>query len=288
MSNPPLPIVRTVRELRAYVGRWRNQNQSIGLAPTMGALHDGHMTLISTLRQRCHRTVASVFVNPRQFNLADDLAGYPRDEAGDAEKLAAAGCDLLFAPSVEVMYPEGHATTVTMTGLAEPLEGERRPGHFNGVCTVVSKLLLQCLPDAAAFGEKDYQQLMVVKRLVADLDMPIEIISVPTAREEDGLAMSSRNARLTMEERVIAGQLNVILRDCVARLEAGDQVITTLVKAERAIFKAGFKEIDYLALRGAEDFMPVASPIIRRPTRLLAAVTIGDVRLLDNFAIHPR
>lgn len=287
MTSSAPPIVRTIRELRTHVARWRNQGITVGFAPTMGALHDGHLELIRALQKRCDRTIASIFVNPKQFGPAEDFERYPRTEEADAELLGSAGCDLIYAPTREVMYPDGHATAVSVTGVAEPLEGERRPQFFNGVATVVTKLLLQGLPDVAAFGEKDYQQLQVVKRLVKDLDMPVDILPVPTVREEDGLAMSSRNAYLSPEERIVASRLNIILFDAARSLEGGAQIMTTLVKMERLIFKGGFRDIDYVAIRGAEDFLPIASPIVRRPARLLAAVWVGQTRLIDNVAVNP-
>ena len=280
-----LPIARTVRELRTHVARWRNQNLTVGFAPTMGALHDGHLELVRALQRRCDRTIASIFVNPKQFAAHEDLDRYPRNEAGDAAMLAGVGCDLIYAPTREVMYPDGHSTSVSVAGISEPLEGEARPHFFGGVATVVTKLLLQCLPDVAAFGEKDYQQLLVIKRMVRDLDMPVEILAVPTLREADGLAMSSRNAYLSKEERIIASRLNLILREAVEQLESGANIMTTLVKIERQIFKSGFRQIDYVAIRGDEDFLPIASPIVRRPARLLVAVWAGETRLIDNVAV---
>jgi pantoate--beta-alanine ligase len=285
MYDTALPVARTVRELRTHVARWRNQNLTVGFAPTMGALHDGHLELIRALKDRCDRTIASIFVNPRQFAAHEDLDRYPRDEAGDSDKLASVGCDLLYAPPREVMYPDGHSTSVAVVGVSEPLEGEARPHFFNGVATVVTKLLLQCLPDVAAFGEKDYQQLLVIKRMVRDLDMPVEILAVPTLRERDGLALSSRNAYLSPQERIVAARLNVILREAVEQLESGANIMTTLVKVERQIFKAGFRQIDYVAIRGGEDFLPIASPIVRRPARLLTAVWAGETRLIDNMPV---
>lgn len=282
-----IPIVRSVRDLRIYVARWRNAGQTIGFVPTMGALHEGHLSLVRQMKGRCDRVVASIFVNPRQFAPHEDLATYPRDEAGDAAKLESATCDLLYAPDVEAIYPDGHATAVHVGGPAQGLEADRRPHFFSGVATVVSKLLLQSLPDAAAFGEKDFQQLMVIRRMVADLDLPVEIVGVPTVREPDGLAMSSRNAYLDAHERMVAGRLNGILRDAVDALAAGQWVSQTLVKVERKLFDAGFAEIDYVAVRSADDFTPIASPIIRRPARLLCAVSVGKTRLLDNFPIAP-
>jgi pantoate--beta-alanine ligase len=201
MPNSPLPIVRTVAELRAQVAGWRKAGQRVGLVPTMGALHEGHLSLVRLAREHAERVVVSVFVNPTQFSPNEDFDAYPRDEAHDAGLLAGVGCDLLFAPGVAEMYPPGFATTVTVAGVSEPLDGTARPGHFVGVATIVSKLLNQCGPDVAVFGEKDYQQLQVIRRLARDLDLPVEIVGGPTARAEDGLALSSRNAYLSAAER---------------------------------------------------------------------------------------
>jgi pantoate--beta-alanine ligase len=287
MTGKPLPIARTLRELRMQVARWRTANLSVGFVPTMGALHDGHLSLVRLIKARFDVAVASIFVNPKQFAENEDLATYPRDEAGDAAKLASAGCDLLYAPSAEVMYPPGHATMVSMGGPAQGLEADARPHFFSGVCTVVTKLMLQCLPDAAAFGEKDFQQLMVIRRLAADLDLPVEVLAGETLREPDGLAMSSRNVYLSADERRVAGMLNAILAAAVAELEAGQWVSQTLVKVERRIFDAGFADIDYVAVRSDEDFSVIASPIVRRPARLLAAVRLGKTRLIDNLPVRP-
>ncbi|MDZ4372695.1 MAG: pantoate--beta-alanine ligase, partial [Phenylobacterium sp.] len=185
-----LPIVRTITELRDSVRAWRSEGLRIGFVPTMGALHEGHLSLVRLAGSRADRVIASVFVNPTQFGPHEDFDAYPRDEARDAALLAEAGCDLLYAPSVAEMYPAGAATTVTVSGVSEPLDGQARPGHFAGVATVVTKLLNQCAPDIAVFGEKDYQQLQVIRRLVADLDIPVEVVGGPTARAEDGLALS--------------------------------------------------------------------------------------------------
>jgi pantoate--beta-alanine ligase len=285
MTETALPIARTVRDLRAQIARWRNQNETVGLIPTMGALHAGHISLVSAVKARCDRAVATLFVNPRQFAPGEDFTSYPRDEAADAELLAEAGCDLLYAPEPAAMYPPRHATSVVVSDVAEPLEGEARPHFFIGVATVVTKLLMQALPDVAIFGEKDYQQLLVIRRLALDLDIPVQIVSGPTVREEDGLAMSSRNAYLSPQARTIAGRLNAILKEAVAALEAGAEIMGVLVRVERALFKAGFDGIDYIAVRGAEDFLPIASPIVRRSARLLAAVRLGDVRLIDNMPV---
>lgn len=281
-----LPIVRTVADLRAAVAAWRREGLAVGLVPTMGALHAGHLSLVTLIKSRHDRCVASLFVNPRQFAAHEDLGRYPRDEAGDAAMLAGVGCDLLFAPPTEVMYPPGFATSVTVDGVSAPLEGEKRPQFFGGVATVVSKLLLQCLPDAAAFGEKDFQQLLVIRKMTADLDIPVEILAGPTVREPDGLAMSSRNAYLSPDERAIAGKLNVILRAAIIMIEAGGAVAPALAKAEADIRAAGFTSIDYVALHDEIRFAKISTPTLTVPARLLAAVQLGGTRLIDNFAVR--
>ncbi|HQR91263.1 MAG TPA: pantoate--beta-alanine ligase, partial [Caulobacter sp.] len=214
-------IVRTVAELRAQVGAWKAAGDPVALIPTMGALHEGHLTLVKLGQTRARRTVASVFVNPRQFAPHEDFDAYPRGEAADAEKLASAGCDLMFAPSAAEMYAPGFSTAISVSGVSEPLEGAARPQFFGGVATVVAKLLIQCQADYAVFGEKDYQQLQVIKRLVRDLDLPVEIISAPTARAEDGLALSSRNAYLSADERQIAAALPKALRSAAQAVAEG-------------------------------------------------------------------
>jgi len=281
-----LPIVRTVADLRAAVATFRREGLTIGLVPTMGALHAGHLSLVTLIKDRCDRCVASLFVNPRQFAAHEDLDRYPRNEAGDAAMLRAAGCDLLFAPPTEAMYPSGFSTSVTVGGVSAPLEGEKRPQFFGGVATVVSKLLLQALPDAAAFGEKDFQQLLVIRKLVADLDIPVEIIAGETVREPDGLAMSSRNAYLTADERRAAGKLNTILREAVATIEAGGFIAPALARAEADILAAGFASIDYVALHDESTFLRVEAQRLEVPARLLAAAQLGATRLIDNFAVR--
>lgn len=281
-----LPVVRTVAELRAVVAAWRRDGLTVGLVPTMGALHAGHLSLVTLIKRRCDRCVASLFVNPKQFAAHEDLGRYPRDEAGDAALLAGVGCDLLFAPPTEVMYPPGFATSVAVDGVSAPLEGEKRPQFFGGVATVVSKLLLQCLPDAAAFGEKDFQQLLVIRKMVADLDIPVEILAGETVREADGLAMSSRNAYLSADERAIAGKLNVILREAITTIEAGGPITPALAAAEAQIRAAGFTSIDYVALHDETALVRIATPTLTVPARLLAAVQLGGTRLIDNMAVR--
>ena len=284
MSQLPLPVVRTSAELRARVRDWKRRGEAVGLVPTMGALHDGHLSLVRRAKQDAPRTVASVFVNPTQFAPTEDFAAYPRDEAHDAELLASVGCDLLYAPSVEQMYPAGDSTTISVSGVSEPLEGAFRPTHFAGVATVVAKLLIQAEPDIAVFGEKDYQQLQVIRRLVADLDLPVQIIGAPTIRDQDGLARSSRNAYLSEAEREIAGRLNVILRDAATAAADGADVAAVEAEAEAAIIAAGFDSVDYLAIRAAADLSPFGGRV-EGEARILVAARLGRTRLIDNMAL---
>ena len=283
MAPPPLPVTREVAGLRAAVAAWRRQGLSVGLAPTMGALHEGHLSLVRAAKARCDRVVASLFVNPRQFAPHEDFERYPRDEAGDARLLGGAGCDLLYAPDRAAMYPAGFATSVIVTDVSTPLEGEFRPHFFGGVATVVAKLLLQCLPDAAFFGEKDYQQLLVIRRLARDLDIPVEIVGCETVREPDGLAMSSRNAYLSGEERRVAAQLNVVMRDTIRAVRAGQTINTAEAEAGRRLVGAGFSGVDYVAIRNADTLAPIAD--LTAPARILAAAWLGKTRLIDNMAV---
>lgn len=281
----PLSIVRTVADLRAQVAAWRQAGETVGLVPTMGALHSGHLSLVTLAKTKAQRVVASVFVNPTQFAPHEDFDAYPRNEAKDASLLESAGCDLLFAPSVAEMYAPGFSTTVTVSGVSEPLDGAARPGHFAGVATVVSKLLLQCGPDLAVFGEKDYQQLQVIKRLVADLDIPVEVIGAPTARAEDGLALSSRNAYLTPAEREAAPSLAAALRDAVDRLRSGTPVDRVENTGHAAMERAGFSRIDYFEVRDASTLAKLGPGPITGPARILAAGILGKTRLIDNMAV---
>ncbi|CAN7295997.1 pantoate--beta-alanine ligase [Phenylobacterium sp. LjRoot219] len=285
MSQSPLPIVRTVAELRAQVRAWRAAGQRVGFTPTMGALHEGHLSLVKLARAQADRVVVSVFVNPTQFGPNEDFDAYPRSEARDAELLAGAGCDLLYAPTVAEMYPPGFATTVTVTGVTEPLDGQARPGHFAGVATVVCKLLNQCGPDVAVFGEKDYQQLQVIRRMVRDLDLPVEIVGAPTARADDGLALSSRNAYLTAAERESAPALARALQAAGARLRAGDPVAEVEAEAVAALAAAGFGKVDYVEVRAAADLSRLGPGPIDAPARILAAAFHGKTRLIDNMAV---
>ncbi|MES2343791.1 MAG: pantoate--beta-alanine ligase [Pseudomonadota bacterium] len=281
----PLAIVRTVADLRAQVAAWRAAGETVGLVPTMGALHEGHLSLITLAKSRAQRAVASVFVNPTQFAPHEDFDAYPRDEARDAALLEGAGCDLLFAPTVAEMYAPGFSTTVTVAGVSEPLDGAARPGHFAGVATVVSKLLLQCGPDIAVFGEKDYQQLQVIKRLVADLNIPVEVIGAPTARAPDGLALSSRNVYLTAAEREIAPSLAAALVDAIERLRKGTPVERVEATGRAALERAGFGRIDYFEVRDAASLAHLGPGPLEGPARILAAAVLGKTRLIDNMAV---
>jgi pantoate--beta-alanine ligase len=274
--------VRELSSLREAVAAFRAASERVALVPTMGALHAGHMALVEAARGAGVRVVASIFVNPKQFGANEDLSRYPRREAGDARMLADAGCDLLWAPPVEVMYPDGFATNISVSGVSEHWDGAARPGHFDGVATVVAKLLNQVTPDAAYFGEKDWQQLAVVRRLVADLDMGVEIVGVPTQREDDGLALSSRNIYLLPEERAAAVALPRALGVAAKAIGRGDDPVDALAQARAALEQAGF-EVDYVALADAETLAP--DPVPGRPRRLLAAARLGSTRLIDNVAV---
>lgn len=279
-----LPIVTTKAELRSAIANWRAKGERVGLVPTMGALHAGHLSLIDVARRRVQRTVATIFVNPKQFGANEDFGAYPRDEASDAEKLAGAGCDLLYAPSVGEIYPEGFATNVHVSGVTEGLCGATRSGHFDGVATVVTKLLLQARPDVAVFSEKDYQQLLTIKRLVGDLDIDVEIVDAPIVREADGLAMSSRNRYLSAEERQVAAALPRTLRHIAESLaKSGDNISKPLQDGRETLRAAGFTRIDYIEVRDADTLAPLNR--VRGNARIFAAAIIGRTRLIDNMPI---
>jgi pantoate--beta-alanine ligase len=273
--------VRTLDALRAALAGFRAAGARVALVPTMGALHAGHMALVEAARVEGTRVVASIFVNPKQFGPNEDLARYPRQEAEDAAMLAGVGCDLLWAPAVEVMYPAGFASGVSVGGgLTDVLDGAARPGHFDGVATVVAKLFAQARPDIAYFGEKDWQQLAVVRRMAIDLDTGVEVVGVPTVREADGLALSSRNAYLSAEERERALVLPRALSAAAAAIAGGD-VGAALGEARAALARAGFV-VDYVELVDAGS---LGKPVAGRARRLLAAARIGGTRLIDNMAI---
>ncbi|WP_298744484.1 pantoate--beta-alanine ligase [uncultured Brevundimonas sp.] len=283
-DTPDLPVVRTVAALRETVSGWKRRGFTIGFVPTMGALHEGHLALVREARERSDRVVASVFVNPAQFAAHEDLDAYPRQEAGDAELLAGAGCALLYAPAVEEMYPADATTTISVGAPAEGLEGACRPQMFGGVALVVAKLLNQVQPQVAVFGEKDYQQLIVVRRLVRDLDLPVEIVGSPTVRDGHGLALSSRNAYLTGEQLEVARRLNGVLAEAGARASAGEPVAAIETAARAALLGAGFGHVDYVAVRRAADLGEFPGGTVDGPARVLAAAWLGRTRLIDNMA----
>jgi pantoate--beta-alanine ligase len=282
-----METLKRVADLRRAVSSWRARSETIGLVPTMGALHAGHMALVARARATCARVVVSIFVNPTQFGPGEDLATYPRDEAGDLEKLAGAGVDVVFAPGVAEMYPEGFATSVRVKGMTEGLCGAFRPVHFEGVATIVTKLLLQVSPDVAFFGEKDYQQLRMIERLARDLDIPVRIAGVATVREADGLALSSRNQYLSESERRVAPLLYRTLcsvADKLAAKNAGAAEIAAVAELAKAeLLAAGFAKVDYFEVRDAQTLAPIAT--LARPARLLAAVRLGKTRLIDNVPL---
>ena len=281
MSNPR--IVTSIAELRGVVAGWRKGGARIGLVPTMGALHDGHLSLVRETQSRAARTIASIFVNPAQFAPHEDFDRYPRDLTSDAAKLGSVGLDLIFAPPVAEMYPAGFATALSVGGPSAGLETDFRPHFFGGVATVVAKLLIAAMPDIAVFGEKDYQQLLVIRRLTADLGLPIEIVGAPIVREADGLAMSSRNAYLSAAERKIAGQMNAVLKAATFNVRAGNAVAAAERMAAEAMLKAGFDSVDYVAIRDAATLETVET--LERPARILAAAKIGATRLIDNMSV---
>jgi pantoate--beta-alanine ligase len=286
MARQAMAVARTIAALRQAVAGWRAAGERVGLVPTMGAIHAGHLALVTAARASCQRVVATLFVNPKQFGPREDFAAYPRDEAADFAAFRTAGVDLVFAPSVEEMYAPGFVTNIQIGGVADQLEGAHRRGHFDGVATVVTKLLLQALPDVACFGEKDYQQLTIVRRLVRDLDIPVRIDGVPTLREPDGLALSSRNVYLTSAERQAAPALYRMLRDIAAALaEASVRPGEVLARGLVGLRAAGF-DPDYLELRDAETLAPLTA--LDRPARLLAAARLGRTRLIDNIAVTPK
>jgi pantoate--beta-alanine ligase len=281
----PLATARTVAALRRSVTHWKRRGDAIALVPTMGALHAGHLALVARARRLARRTIVSLFVNRKQFGPQEDFNKYPRDEGADRAKLRAAGVDLIYAPAEEQIYPPDFATAVTVSGLADRLDGGHRPGHFAGVATVVAKLLIEAQADFACFGEKDYQQLQIVKRMVADLDIPTRIIAVPTVRDPDGLALSSRNAYLTPDERALAPTLHRTLLDTRERIAAGMSIEDAKALGTADLTMAGFGGVDYLDVCDAETLEPLGR--LDRPARILVAAWLGRARLIDNEALMP-
>ncbi len=280
-----MQLIRDLTSLRDALFSLRSGGGRVALVPTMGALHEGHMSLVRVAQREADHVVVSIFVNPTQFAPHEDFEAYPRQEARDAAILEAAGVAVLWAPPVAEMYPVGFATSISVSGVSGPLEGAHRPGHFDGVATVVCKLFCQVGPDVALFGEKDYQQLAVIRRMVRDLDLPVEVVGVPTARAEDGLALSSRNAYLSEAERRQAAGLPAAMREGVTRLEAGDAVDVVLAGIRARLEQAGFDPVDYVELADAATLAPVRS--LAAPARLLVAARLGKTRLIDNFHVGP-
>ena len=277
-------ITRTESEIRAEVARWRGAGEKVALVPTMGALHEGHLSLIDFARTFASRIVVSIFVNPTQFGEGEDFETYPRTWDQDIAMLTERGVDAVYAPTAKTMYPNGFATSITVEGPALELETDHRPHFFSGVATVVSKLLLGVLPDFAVFGEKDYQQLLVIKQMVRDLQIPCQIEGAPTVREADGLAMSSRNAYLTDEERPLAAKLHATLQDCAKEIREGKNPEKACNQAVDTFNKFGFS-VDYLTLRDA-DTLAALKTVKDQKLRLLVAAQLGKPRLIDNIAVN--
>jgi len=279
-----LPTRRTVAALREAVRAWRQAGLRVALVPTMGFLHQGHLSLVRLGKAKADRVVASLFVNPTQFAPSEDFDAYPRDEPRDAALLASAGCDLLYAPSVAEMYPDGFDTTVSVKRVSGPMDGEARPIHFAGVAAIVAKLLIQATPDIAIFGEKDFQQLLVIKRMARDLDLPVDILGAPTVREPDGLALSSRNVYLTAGERAVAPRLHAALKTAAAALQDGMPVQAVEARGYAALIEAGFGPVDYFDVRDAETLARLGpGPLGGANARVFVAARLGRARLIDNW-----
>ncbi|MEO1531235.1 MAG: pantoate--beta-alanine ligase [Pseudomonadota bacterium] len=282
-----METVRTVSALRTHVSAWRRSGERVALTPTMGALHDAHLSLVRLARSQADRVVASIFVNPTQFGPGEDFESYPRDEARDAGMLADAGCDLLFAPDASEMYPPGFATEVRVLGLTDVLCGAARPGHFDGVAQVVTKLLNQAWADSAIFGEKDWQQLAIIRRLARDLDISTEIVGAPILREQDGLAMSSRNRYLAPEERAVAGTLHAVLTEAAERSRDGCPAADASADAAVQLRNAGFGSVDYIEFRDGVSLQPLDHVSGEDNARVFGAAHLGRARLIDNVPVWP-
>lgn len=277
-------IIRTLTELRALTKTWHRAGETIGAVPTMGALHDGHLSLAHAARKDCDRVIVTIFVNPKQFNSEDDLKNYPRTEQEDARKLTPIGVDVVYVPDADQIYPDGFCTNVSLSGLTDVLCGAHRRGHFDGVATVVTKLFTQTSADFAYFGEKDFQQLQVVTRLAADLDIPVTVVGCPTIREEDGLAMSSRNLLLSDRSRIWAPRLHEEMQTLADAARAGKDFGAARNEAIERLKAANFTDIDYLEMRAIDDLSLVTDA--KRPARLFAAAWLAGVRLIDNIAVY--
>ena len=278
-----IEIVRTISELRSKVSSWRKNGFSIGLVPTMGALHDGHFSLVKHSINTTDKTIATLFVNPKQFGPNEDLTIYPRDESGDVEALDALGVDLLFAPSLAEVYPVDFTTEISVPGIGDVMEGTFRPGFFIGVATVVAKLLIQSLPDRAFFGEKDLQQLYIIRKMVTDLDIPVEIVGCPIIREPDGLALSSRNVYLSADERLYATELYKVLNEISQRALNGKQISILVKDAKTRLLNSGFLKVDYLSVCNTQNFQQM--DYLVKPAYVIGAAWVGETRLIDNIQI---
>ncbi len=283
MQKSEMKIIRTAGELSQQVRAWKADGHRVGLVPTMGALHHGHLSLVEAIAAKADKIIVSIYVNPTQFGEGEDLSAYPRDEAADCKALMTTPCDLIYAPSSDEMYPDGYATTPLVPELTHILEGLARPGHFDGVATVVTKLFAQSDADIAIFGEKDYQQLALIRRFVRDLNLPVEIMGGKLIRESDGLAASSRNRYLNVAERQLAGKLNGILLQAIDSLHAGLCIKDAESEAENKLLAAGFAAVDYVSVCDCESLQALTQ--LDRPARLLAVARIGKVRLLDNMPV---
>ena len=279
-----MKIIRDIPSLRDQVRRWRHDGETVGLIPTMGSLHEGHLALVRQAKQDCDHAIATIFVNPTQFAPSEDFDTYPRDETRDIDMLNGLETDLLFSPNVDEMYTKGFSTSVAVSNITQCLCGEVRPHFFGGVVTVVSKLLLQALPDRAYFGEKDFQQLQVIKRMARDLDIPVDIQGVSTIREADGMAMSSRNKYLSANQRKIGATLYQVLQDIATRLTAGEHADAVLLDGAATLKAAGFDPIDYLEIRDSETFELLETN--NGTARIFAAAFLGETRLIDNIAVR--
>ncbi len=281
-----IAVIRDLDALRAQAAAWRKSGETIALVPTMGALHEGHLDLVRLAKSKCSRVVVSIFVNPAQFAPHEDFDRYPRDEAGDLAKLKSVGCDRVWSPDRGLMYPRGFATRIVPAGAAEGLESDFRPHFFGGVATVCCKLFTQVAPDIAVFGEKDFQQLAVVRQMVRDLDLPLQIVALPTVREADGLAMSSRNAYLSAPERAVAPTLFRVISQVAEAAASGDVIAAAIAGGKAELEAAGFK-VDYLDVRDAKTLAPLTGDP-EGPLRVLVAAWLGKTRLIDNIGVaHP-
>lgn len=283
MTKQNIPIIRNIADLRQTISQWKADGNSVGLVPTMGALHAGHLSLVEKIHNHADKVIASIFVNPKQFGEGEDFDRYPKDEAGDCLKLATAGAHAVFMPDSASIYPEKFATNIKVAGLGDGLCGAARPGHFDGVSTIVAKLLIQVTPDMAIFGEKDFQQLAVIKRLTQDLDLPVKILSGEIIRDASGLALSSRNAYLSAQQKKVALGLSTGLKKAIARAKSGENLRMVEAECTQNLLDAGFTKVDYFSFVDAETLELAAN--LSQPTRVLAAGNLGSTRLIDNFAV---